>query len=450
MESNEQLDEKFDEKKPKKKGKGLKITLIIIALVIIVLALLYLFVFSQPQYVFSRVIDKVLSADLEDYDTVKFDAEARVAIKAEDASIQQELNEFEKGSLSIGGQLDYTNKNGMASLGLNYENEEVVNLKAYYIDEEMYLSLGELFEKYIKVDLSEEQEKTVKEALDTVTSKEERETGQKVVKIVRDELKTQIKEQGEFDKKQTTINIADEEKSVTKSILTLSEKQLIDLLSNMCLNLSENDEFLGCFVESPKEELQTIIDELKEIEVNNDNSIEISIYTAGILREIVGVDIEINSASDGIITMSVVKESEGMYSFKISVETSSAKVDLIKGKIEIRKNKDTESEQEGETLVTAEIENVGAITVTVDYSLEYNNEIEKIDVSNSVSIGNVTQRDSQDIQKRLMERPLIGDLIKSLLDDYSEENGDNITGDEPINNMMFDEPPYIMDVPDAE
>lgn len=446
MESVEQVNEEFNEKKHKKKW--IKIILIIIALIIIVLALLYFFVFSKPQYVFSRAIDKVLSADLEDYDTVKFDAEARVAIKAEDSNMQQ-LNEFEKGSLSIGGQLDYTNKKGMANLSLNYDNNEVVNLTAYYIDEEMYVSLGDLFEKYIKVDLSEEQEKTFKEALDTVTSKEERKTGQKVVKIVRDELKSQIKEQGEFDKKQTTIDVTGEEKSVTKSTLILSQKQLIDIISNMCLNLSENDEFLGCFVESPKEELQTIIDELKEIKVNNDNSIKISIYTSGILNEVVGADLEIYSASDETIIISLVKENEDVYSFKISAKTSSLKIDAIKGKIEIRKDKDTESEQEGETLVTAEIENVGAITVTVDYSLEYNNEIDEIDVSNSVSIGNVTQRDSQVIQRKLMERPLIGDLIKSLLGDSSEENGDNITGDEPINDMMFDDPPYITDVPDV-
>lgn len=428
METIEQINDDFNVKKPKKKG--LIIGGIIAAVVIIALVLVYFLVFAKPQYIFNSAIDRIFKTESKKCDSIKVETKIAASIETEDSSMQEQLEEVQKYALKLGTQMDFEKKQEIVDLGLEYDKEAVADARVYYNDEEIYAYFEGLFDKYIKVDMDEEQKEAIEAIFDTATSEEQSKNSKKAMKIVRDELKAQIKEYGEFEKEKATIDVGDKEKRVTKTTLTLSEKDLCKVVSSMCSNLADNDKFLDCFEKSPKDALKEMAEKIKDVDADSKSNIKISIYTKGLLNNLVAVDVEVYSAEEEqTVTISVVKEDKDLYSYNVSVKATGTKMDVIKGKIETEKDKDSKDEQSGRTTITAEVAEIGKLKLIVDYSVEYNQGIDKIDTSNSINMTELTEEDMQSIMEKLMERPLIGDLIKNYLNDsgLSIENEDNIT-----------------------
>lgn len=422
METVEQVNENFDVKKPKKKG--LIIGGIVAAVVIVALVLIYFLVLTNPKYIFGKTIDKLLAVDTESYETVKIDTKMKASVDLEDTTYQAELAEVEKYTLKAGVQMNAEEKQEIVDLGLEYDNQAVIDAQVYYNDGEMYAYLEGLFDKYIEIDMDEETKASLDEIFESATSEENLKNTEKAIEILRDELKSQIKENGEFEKKKATIDVGDDEVKVTKLTLTISEKQLYKIAENMLSNLADNDEFIDCFEESPKDLLKEAADEIKDLEGNSKNNVKISLYTKGLLsNKLVAVDVEIYSADDdSTIVASVVKEDEDVYSYKASARASGVKMDLLNGKIEIEKDEDSKKEQSGKIIITAEVIETGSARLEIDYLVEYNQGIDKIDTSNSVNMNDLTEADMQGIMTKLMERPVIKELLEEQMSGLGEEN----------------------------
>lgn len=421
MEPIEQFNDNFDVKKPKKKG--LIIGGIVAAVVIVALVLVYFLVFSNPKFIFNKAIDKLLAVDSEQYDSVKVSTEIKASVEAEDTTYQTQLSEIEKYKVKFGTQMDLEAKKEIVDLGLEYDNQEVIDAQVYYNDGEMYAYLEGLFDKYIQIDMDEETKAGLDEIFSNVNSENMKNT-EKAVKIIRDELKAQINEKGEFTKEKETIDVVDNEEKVTKTTLKLTQKELYSLVADMCLNLADNDEFIDYLGQKElSDALEEIAELIKDEDTNNKNYAEISLYTKGLLNSnLVAVDLLIYSADDAAtVVVSVVKEDEGIYSYKISAKASGIKMDFLKGKVEIDKNKDSKEEQSGKVTITAEVVEKGSAKLEIDYSAEFNNGIDKIDTSNSVNMNSLTEADMQAIMTKLMERPLIGQLISNEMNGLGTE-----------------------------
>lgn len=428
METIEQINDDFNVKKPKKKG--LIIGGIVAAVVIIALVLVYFLVFAKPQFIFNSAIDRLFKMESKKYDSIKIETKIAASIEAEDASMKEQLSEVEKYGLKLGAQMDFEKKQEIVDLGLEYDKEAVADAKVYYNDGDVYAYFEGLFDKYVKVDMDKEQKEAMEAIFDTAMSDEQSKNSKKAMKIVRDELKAQIKEYGEFDKEKATIDVGDKEKRVTKTTLTLSQKDLCSMISSMCSNLAKNDKFLDCFEQSPKDSLKELAEQIKAVDADSKNNVKISIYTKGLLNNLVAVDMEIYAAEEAqTVTITVVKEDKNSYSYNVSAKASGMKMDVIKGKVETEKDKDSKDEKSGKTTITAEVAEAGKLKLVVDYSVEYNQGIDKIDTSNSVNMTELTEQDMQSILTKLMERPVIGDLIKNQMNGsgLSIGNEDNIT-----------------------
>lgn len=428
METIEQINDDFNVKKPKKKG--LIIGGIIAAVVIIALVLVYFLVFAKPQFIFNSAIDRLFKMESKKCDSIKVETKIVASIEAEDASMKEQLSEVEKYALKLGAQMDFEKKQEIVDLGLEYDKEAVADAKVYYNDGDVYAYFEGLFDKYIKAELDEEQKEAIESIFDTAVSEEQSKNSKKAMKIVRDELKAQIKEYGEFDKEKATIDVGDKEKRVTKTTLTLSQKDLCSMISSMCSNLAKNDKFLDCFEQSPKDSLKELAEQIKAVDADSKNNVKISIYTKGLLNNLVAVDMEIYAAEEEqTVTITVVKEDKNSYAYNVSAKASGMKMDVIKGKVETEKDKESKDEQSGKTTITAEVAEAGKLKLVVDYSVEYNQGIDKIDTSNSVNMTELTEQDMQSIMEKLMERPVIGDLIKNQMNGngLSIGNEDNIT-----------------------
>jgi len=421
MDTVEQFNENFNAKKPKKKG--LLIGGIVLALVIVAFALVYFFVLTSPKFIFSKTIDKLLVVDAQSYDSIKMTTEIKASVDLEDTTYQEELEEIEKLTLKTGAQMDVKEKQEIVDLGLEYDNQAVIDARVYYNDGEMYAYLEDLFDKYIEIDMDEETKAALDEIFETATSEKNLKNTEKAVKIIRDELKTQIKENGEFEKKKDEIQIGKDDVKVTKSTVTISAKKMDKIAGNIFSNLAKNDEFLDCFEESPKDFLKEIAEEFKDSDSSSEDYLKISLYTKGLLNnKLVATGIEIyNEDTDTAVVVSVTKEDEGIYLYNNFIKENKQKTELISGKVEIQKDKDTKKEQSGTLIITTEVTEIGSVKLEIDYSLEYDQGIDKINTSKSVNINDLTETDIQSIGEKLMERPLIGDIISNLMDTDLED-----------------------------
>jgi len=427
MKTIEQIDENFNVKKPKKKGLiiGAIVAVVIIAAIIVA----YFLTLGNPKFVFGKAIDKLFAIDTQNYDSIKFDTEIKASVEAEDATYQEYLEELEKLTIKAGAQLDVSEKSEIVNLGLDYDKESVIDAQVYYNNGDMYTYFDGLFDEYIQIEMDDEAQEQMNQIFESAISEEELEKSADAIKIFKDELKTQINEYGKFEKKKDKIDIGKEEEKVTKWTLTLTEKQLYNVLSKTFSNLAKNDEFIDCFEEDDIEDiLKEAAESIKNTDADSKDNLKISIYTKGLLNKLVAVDGAIYSDLEEMtITASVVKEDNGIYAYKLYEKMSGEKTDLLNGKVEIEKDKDSKEEQSGKIKITGNVYELGSAELEIDYSIKYNQGIDKVNVKNSVNIDDLTEEDVNGIMEKLMERPLIGDLISSQMSGFNTQIEDNTT-----------------------
>ena len=435
MDTVEQMNENFNAKKSKKKG--FVVVLVLLLLIAVVAVLVYYFMFAnKPQKIFNKAIDNIFSMEEDDFSSVKIDTKTRLSTDLKDSTYNEYLKELEKMEFKFGTQMDVKEKKEIVDIGLNYDTDSVIDAKVYYNDGNMYAYFDQIYDKYIELDMDEEQLEMMEKIFETAADKEDRKNSQKVREIIRDELKAGLKEYGTFESEKETVQLGDKEKKLTKSTVTLSEKDLMKLLSNMCSNLSENDKFVK-YVEDTMEdnqvdivdELENLADELKSQEkYAGKSNLRISIYSTGIKNDIKGVEFEIYVEDEEMtVIASLMEDKKDSYSYKVSMKNDMLKADLVKGTVVFEKDKDTKKEKSGKVEIVADIANAGKIKVETDYSIEYNKGVDSINTRNSVKLENITQTEQEEIIKKLQERPLIGEFIGASMNSPIIETPSNPT-----------------------
>lgn len=430
METIEKINDDFNVKKTRKKG--FIIAGIIVAILIIAIALVYFLVFSKPQFIFNKAIDKLFETETREINSIKFDTNMKISIETDDESVQHGLDELEKCTIKVGAQLDGEEKKEIVNLGLEYDKESVIDAQLYYNNGELYSYFDEIFDKYIQIDMDEEQKNEMKSIFEVFESQEEQDKKtERAMQILRDEIKTQIEEEGTFEKESDTINIGEKEKKVTKNTLVLSQKAFYNVISNICTNLAKNDEFLDCFEDdSLKDSLKEFATAVKEEETNSKNNIKISIYTKGLFNEFVGVNFVIYSQEEDItVQMLVVKENKNTYSYNIKIKSQGVSANAISGTIQIEKEKDSKDEQKGKITISMNVSKFIAdikAKIEMDYSVEYNKGVDKINVKDSIKMEDLTEEDMKAIMEELEKRPLIGELISNQMNGLETNYENNI------------------------
>jgi len=406
----ETIDENFNVKKSKKKG--LIIGGVILAIIVIAIVLVYFLVISNPKFIFGKAIDKVFAFDSENYDSMKMSTKITASIEADDPTYQTELDEIEKFTLKAGTQVDVEGNEEIFELGLEYDNESMIDAQLYYNDGEMYTYLEGLFDKYIKIDLDEKQQEQVEDIFGYITMGN---TDKEYLVEFRNELKAEMKEIGTYEKKKDTIEVDGEEEKVSKITYEFTDEEAYEIFENATRNIGKNKKVLNKIEKSKRndfeEAMNELADNIEEAATDDDITFKISLYTKGFLNnKLVAVDIEIEDEYS-TLGLRIIKEDEGIYSYSVYEKENRQRSELITGIVEIEKE-ESKNEESGNTTITAELTDLGSAKIKVDYSVEYNQGIDKINTSNNVNINNLTDADFETIITNLMERPLIGDLIK--------------------------------------
>lgn len=435
MEQNGQFNEQINTKKPKKKGKIiLGIILAIIIIAIIALVAVYFLVFSTPQYIFASTVDSIFNMKAQTYNTVKSAVTLNGSVQFEDESINEQLTDLENFSINIGSQIDYQNQSEIVDLGLQYEDESVVGARFYFKDGEMYTLLDGLYDDYIKVDLETEQANLMQELLDLTKVQGKQENLIKAMSILGNEIKGQISNVGTFEKSTEQMTLNGENKNVTRVSLLFNAQEFSTVVINVCNNLANNNEFIQCFEESPKDALLDIVASLEDGEPSSDDTVRISIYTQGLLNETIGFGLDLNLADNTelSINMNIMKETDDLYTVSYTQGDN-----YINGRIEIARAENTEENQTGDAKITLEVSNLGTMELNMGYAYSYNQAVDEVDTRNSVNAEDLTQEDMNTILENLMERPIIGDLMTNIISS-SMNNNSNTLGTTTLQNQVSD------------
>ena len=435
MEQNGQFNEQINTKKPKKKGKIiLGIILAIIIIAIIALVAVYFLVFSTPQYIFASTVDSIFNMKAQTYNTVKSAVTLNGSVQFEDESINEQLTDLENFSINIGSQIDYQNQSEIVDLGLQYEDESVVGARFYFKDGEMYTLLDGLYDDYIKVDLETEQANLMQELLDLTKVQGKQENLIKAMSILGNEIKGQISNVGTFEKSTEQMTLNGENKNVTRVSLLFNAQEFSTVVINVCNNLANNNEFIQCFEESPKDALLDIVASLEDGEPSSDDTVRISIYTQGLLNETIGFGLDLNLADNTelSINMNIMKETDDLYTVSYTQGDN-----YINGRIEIARAENTEENQTGDAKITLEVSDLGTMELNMGYAYSYNQAVDEVDTRNSVNAEDLTQEDMNTILENLMQRPLIGDLMTNIISS-SMNNNSNTLGTTTLQNQVSD------------
>lgn len=435
MEQTEQINGQTNTKKPKKKGKIiLGIILAIIIIAIIALVAVYFLVFSTPQYIFASTVDSIFNMKAQTYNTVKSAVTLNGSVQFEDESINEQLTDLENFSINIGSQIDYQNQSEIVDLGLQYEDESVVGARFYFKDGEMYTLLDGLYDDYIKVDLETEQANLMQELLDLTKVQGKQENLIKAMSILGNEIKGQISNVGTFEKSTEQMTLNGENKNVTRVSLLFNAQEFSTVVINVCNNLVNNNEFIQCFEESPKDALLDIVASLEDGEPSSDDTVRISIYTQGLLNETIGFGLDLNLADNTelSINMNIMKETDDLYTVSYTQGDN-----YINGRIEIARAENTEENQTGDAKITLEVSNLGTMELNMGYAYSYNQAVDEVDTRNSVNAEDLTQEDMNTILENLMERPVIGDLMTNIISS-SMNNNSNTLGTTTLQNQVSD------------
>lgn len=438
MEKIEKVNKEFNDKKPK--NKKLILGIIMLALVIIALISVYLVNSSKPENIYYSTIDKVLRTKKSESNSIKFDSKTRITAEADD-NTNEELDKLADCVFMFGVQTDAENKKEIVNLALEYQNNSELSAQLYY-DDAIYAYFDGIFDKYIKIELEDEQKEDLKTLLKSAKPVNEQEKLDKAIKELKKEIKKQISEIEDFKQEKTTIKINGEEQKVKKISIKLTDEQIYNMLANIYTDLSENSKYLECFDESQKSSLKEIADSIKKIETTGENTIKISLYTKGLFNKLIGTNIEIYSAAEKqTVMITILKKDKNTYKYDISMKMMGVKANIVKGEVMLKEEKQENGEKGKITLTaeTSELMELGKAKIETEYNVVYNQKLDEPNLENYVNAQDLTQADIVGIMSRIMQKPLLKEILsKGLFNQVEDEKDESIQNDNIVSDDFVD------------
>ena len=370
------MEENKKETPTKKSNKGLVAVLAIIVIAILVGVGYYFLRPTSPKDVFVGGINSAFESSekqlAEEVKKINTTVTLSGNIESSDEEINQVAKYINEGKMSYNVQLDKETKKILLSANIDYKDENLLSGKLYYAngDENVYLYVQDLFDKYFKFNLKE----AVKNEDDLssiqnmfngdVSTTVGKIDSKKVVTILKDTIVSNLKDEY-FTKEKVD--------GLTKNTMKLTITELKQIIKNITTSLKDNQEFLNCFEkkEEIKEGLEDLLKEINEADTNEGiSNIEVSIYTKGMKNEVEKFEIKLTNSKSEQMIMNMVETEKGKF------------------------------------VIDADIPEVGKVKLNIEVKNDTNTDIENVNVSDSVEINNMSQGDMLKLYGNLMNMKL--------------------------------------------
>ena len=364
------MEENKNETPMKKGNKGLVAVLAIIIIAILAGVAYYFLKPTSAKDVFVGGIDATLNKSSEklqsNVDKINTTITLSGNIESSDEQVKQLAQYINEGKITYNVQVDKNSKKALLGANIDYKGENLLNGKVFYAnDDNIYLYVQDLFDKYFKVSLNEvagdeESITSLKNMFDENIVSSEKIDVKKVAGIIEEELIKNLKDEY-FSKEKVD--------GMTKNTMKITVADLKQIVKNIATSLKSNEEFLKCFEKSDevKNALEETIEGLNEVDAKyDDKSIEVSLYTKGMKNEVAKFEVKIPTSEEAFVVLTI-------------VETE-------KNKLEIKIDADK----------------YGIITLNMEVKNDTNTDLDSVDVSNSVEINNMSQADMFTLYGNLM------------------------------------------------
>ncbi len=382
----------FTEKELKSANRGSIAPIVVVIFVII--ALLGLAFFGGKYYLASRNNIKIFMNNyfnkLEDNIGKNNSTSGSLSL-----NVNGDTTDKEKKIFKILNNLDFSMNYGIDTkenitnidISTNYYGDKLININTYIEDNNIYLSSSDLYSKYIKIENKKEDNSEKK----SMTNDDYKVIINSISTAVSESLKEEY-----FTKNWVKLD----GKSVNKVELLLNNNNIKIINENIINNLKNNNNFIDSFgklIGKKTMEVKELLDkEIKEVNSNEYSDIKISLYT----KITKFVKLEITSGEDKI----VVKSNDKGYSFEI---VDSEDNNTYNGTIEINNNSDS-------TTYNVNVKDSNNLEIKINNTINKTTKIEKKDVSNSVLLEDITEKEYEDIINKISNNKAFNKIYEDI------------------------------------
>lgn len=382
----------FTEKELKSANRGSIAPVVVVIFVII--ALLGLAFFGGKYYLASRNNIKIFMNnyfnELEDNIGKNNSTSGSLSL-----NVNGDTTDKEKKIFKILNNLDFSMNYGIDTkenitnidISTNYYGDKLININTYIEDNNIYLSSSDLYSKYIKIENKKEDNSEKK----SMTNDDYKVIINSISTAVNESLKEEY-----FTKNWVKLD----GKSVNKVELLLNNNNIKIINENIINNLKNNNNFIDSFgklIGKKTMEVKELLDkEIKEVNSNEYSDIKISLYT----KITKFVKLEITSGEDKI----AVKSNDKGYSFEI---VDSEDNNTYNGTIEINNNSDS-------TTYNVNVKDSNNLEIKINNTINKTTKIEKKDVSNSVLLEDITEKEYEDIINKISNNKAFNKIYEDI------------------------------------
>ena len=382
----------FTEKELKSANRGSIAPVVVVIFVII--ALLGLAFFGGKYYLASRNNIKIFMNnyfnELEDNIGKNNSTSGSLSL-----NVNGDTTDKEEKIFKILNNLDFSMNYGIDTkenitnidISTNYYGDKLININTYIEDNNIYLSSSDLYSKYIKIENKKEDNSEKK----SMTNDDYKVIINSISTAVSKSLKEEY-----FTKNWVKLD----GKSVNKVELLLNNNNIKIINENIINNLKNNNNFIDSFgklIGKKTMEVKELLDkEIKEVNSNEYSDIKISLYT----KITKFVKLEITSGEDKI----VVKSNDKGYSFEI---VDSEDNNTYNGTIEINNNSDS-------TTYNVNVKDSNNLEIKINNTINKTTKIEKKDVSNSVLLEDITEKEYEDIINKISNNKAFNKIYEDI------------------------------------
>lgn len=382
----------FTEKELKSANRGSIAPVVVVIFVII--ALLGLAFFGGKYYLASRNNIKIFMNnyfnELEDNIGKNNSTSGSLSL-----NVNGDTTDKEEKIFKILNNLDFSMNYGIDTkenitnidISTNYYGDKLININTYIEDNNIYLSSSDLYSKYIKIKNKKEDNSEKK----SMTNDDYKVIINSISTAVSESLKEEY-----FTKNWVKLD----GKSVNKVELLLNNNNIKIINENIINNLKNNNNFIDSFgklIGKKTMEVKELLDkEIKEVNNNEYSDIKISLYT----KITKFVKLEITSGEDKI----VVKSNDKGYSFEI---VDSEDNNTYNGTIEINNNSDS-------TTYNVNVKDSNNLEIKINNTINKTTKIEKKDVSNSVLLEDITEKEYEDIINKISNNKAFNKIYEDI------------------------------------
>lgn len=310
-------------------------------------------------------------------------------------NVNGDTTDKEKKIFKILNNLDFSMNYGIDTkenitnidISTNYYGDKLININTYIEDNNIYLSSSDLYSKYIKIENKKEDNSEKK----SMTNDDYKVIINSISTAVSESLKEEY-----FTKNWVKLD----GKSVNKVELLLNNNNIKIINEKIINNLKNNNNFIDSFgklIGKKTMEVKELLDkEIKEVNSNEYSEIKISLYT----KITKFVKLEITSGEDKI----VVKSNDKGYSFEI---VDSEDNNTYNGTIEINNNSDS-------TTYNVNVKDSNNLEIKINNTINKTTKIEKKDVSNSVLLEDITEKEYEDIINKISNNKAFNKIYEDI------------------------------------